>query len=113
MSALLTFEETARLARIPDGNERVTRWRADLARAALGKDLALTASVDQSIVSNVRQPAIELNAPKCVTEYSACPTPIAPGRGCETSPRETVSDPSAVLVALVLLGLRSRSRTAS
>jgi MYXO-CTERM domain-containing protein len=42
-------------AGIPAADARVTRVRADLARSALGVDLALRASTDQAVLPNVRQ----------------------------------------------------------
>lgn len=50
---------------IPSAAARVTRMRADLAHAALDADLVMTASQDQSVLSNVRQLTKELNEPLC------------------------------------------------
>ncbi len=50
---------------IPEGNTRVTRMRADLAKAALATDLVLNASQDQAQLSNIRQLTKELNQPQC------------------------------------------------
>ncbi len=50
---------------------KITRMRGDLARAALGKDLALGASVDQSIIVRTRFPASTKNPVPCATE---CPS---------------------------------------
>jgi hypothetical protein len=44
---------------------RVTRLRADLSRAALERDLSISASFDQSVISNVRQVTREANVPQC------------------------------------------------
>jgi hypothetical protein len=52
-------------AGIAQGQEHVTRVRADLARAALGSDLVLQASADQALLSNVRQPKQEKGSPQC------------------------------------------------
>jgi hypothetical protein len=67
---------------IPDANGRVTRIRADLAHAALDADLVMTASKDQSVLSNVRQLTKELGQPQC---------PIYSADGCSqvgTAPRD-------------------------
>jgi hypothetical protein len=56
---------------IADGNERVTRMRADLARSALATDLLVSASSDQSTLQNVRVPTKEKNEPQCPV-YSGC-----------------------------------------
>ncbi len=56
---------------IPDGQERVTRMRADLVKSALGTDLALVASGDQSDLPQVRTPKGEKNQPQC-TIYNGC-----------------------------------------
>jgi hypothetical protein len=57
----------------PSTTARVTRLRADLAHAALDADLVMTASADQSELSNVRQLTKELNEPLCPV-YSGCET---------------------------------------
>ena len=58
---------------------RVTRMRADLARAALGKDLHLGASSDQSELSNVRNLTRYTNRPVC----PVCPNQgLGGGGGC-------------------------------
>jgi hypothetical protein len=56
---------------IASGKERVTRMRADLAKAALANDLVLIASGDQSELPNIRVPKIEKGQPTC-TVYSGC-----------------------------------------
>ncbi|MBS2019833.1 MAG: DUF2330 domain-containing protein [Deltaproteobacteria bacterium] len=56
---------------ISPGKERVTRMRADLAKAALANDLVLIASGDQTELQNVRIPKIEKGQPTC-TIYSGC-----------------------------------------
>lgn len=53
---------------------RVTRLRADLAHAALAKDLELSATMDQSPLTNVRNVASDVNRPACPT-YPPCPPP--------------------------------------
>jgi MYXO-CTERM domain-containing protein len=55
----------ALFAGIPTASSRVTRMRADLAHAALDADLVMTASTDQTVLSNVRQLTKELNEPLC------------------------------------------------
>jgi len=59
---------------IPDATARVTRLRSDLAHAALDADLVVTASKDQSVLSNVRQPdhmAGDLHAQRASAEVGA------------------------------------------
>ena len=46
--------------------DRVTRLRADLARAALAADLVLQASADQGVMANVYQLTNSLNPPPCI-----------------------------------------------
>jgi len=50
---------------IAPSQARVTRIRADLARAGLATDLLLKASSDQALLPNVRQATKELNSPQC------------------------------------------------
>jgi hypothetical protein len=67
---------------ISDASARVTRIRADLAHAALDADLVVTASKDQSVLSNVRQLTKEIGQPLC---------PIYSSDGCSqvgTAPRD-------------------------
>lgn len=56
---------------VPSSAARVTRLRADLSHAALNVDLVMTASADQSELSNVRRLTKELNEPLCPV-YSGC-----------------------------------------
>lgn len=65
-----TEDMTALFYGIPSASSRVTRMRADLAHAALDADLVMTASADQSVLSNVRQLTKELNEPLCAV-YSS------------------------------------------
>jgi hypothetical protein len=58
-------------AGIPRGQERLTRLRADLSRAALATDLAITASQDQAALAGVRVPKGEIGEPQCPI-YSGC-----------------------------------------
>jgi hypothetical protein len=53
------------------GTPRVTRMRADLARAALATDLLMKASSDQSDISPTRVVTKELNQPLCPV-YNGC-----------------------------------------
>jgi hypothetical protein len=57
------------------GTMRVTRMRADLAHAALATDLALQASTDQSVMSNLYRVTKYINAPVCptVAPMTTCP----------------------------------------
>lgn len=67
---------------IPAATSRVTRMRADLAHAALDADLVMTASQDQSVLSNVRRLTKEIGQPQC---------PIYSSDGCTqvgTAPRD-------------------------
>jgi len=56
---------------VPSVTTRITRMRADLAHAALNADLVITASADQTVLSNVRQLTRELNEPLCPV-YNGC-----------------------------------------
>jgi hypothetical protein len=58
------------------GSARITRLRADVAHAALADDLVLTASTDQSELSNFRNVPKGINEPACPA-ITACP----PGDG--------------------------------
>jgi hypothetical protein len=51
---------------------RITRLRGDIAHAALVEDLTLTASADQSELSNYRNVPKGINEPACPV-YAACP----------------------------------------
>ena len=54
------------------GAARITRLRGDIAHTALTEDLTLTASADQSELSNYRNVPKGINEPACPV-YSACP----------------------------------------
>lgn len=56
---------------IPDGQDYVTRLRADLAHSALTTDLALIAAGDQTELAQVRKPKGEKGQPTC-TVYNGC-----------------------------------------
>jgi hypothetical protein len=62
-------------ALFPDtqGSVWITRMRADLSQAALGNDLALQASTDQSPISNVYPLTQSVNAPVCPPVQNPCP----------------------------------------
>lgn len=88
---------------------RVTRIRADLARAALSEDLVLQASADQSELTNARYPTKSINKPQCPT-YPPCPAdggtnnpnpndPTVTGGGCVVAP----DDSGLTTLALVAL----------
>ncbi len=72
---------------------RVTRIRADLARAALGKDLLVTASADQSQIPNLRQAAKSTGTPNCPPGCTPVETPDNPtgSSGGATGPKESFS----------------------
>jgi hypothetical protein len=113
---------------IPTATTRVTRIRADLAHAALDQDLAMTASSDQSVLSNVRQVTKELNEPQCpvwngCTQDGTAPRSEAIARsggstetfGCATAPRTSPFSPlnlaaGGSLVALALVQAARRRR---
>jgi hypothetical protein len=52
---------------------RITRFRGDIARAALSSDLVLQASADQSPMSNIYQVTQSVNAPTCPAVPNPCP----------------------------------------
>lgn len=56
---------------IPDGAERVTRMRADLAHASLDQDLVVAAAADQAQLQTQRQVVKELGEPNCPV-YNGC-----------------------------------------
>jgi hypothetical protein len=56
---------------IPDGQDFVTRLRADLAHAALNTDLSIIAATDQTELPQVRRPKGETGQPTC-TVYNGC-----------------------------------------
>lgn len=103
-------------------NLRLTRVSANLPRAALGKDLVLGASADQSNVSGYLTAAVALNEPPCPT-YS-CDSGGSGGggssgggksggcsKGCTVgSEAERSATYTATIAALGLLLLRRRRR---
>ena len=81
-----TEDLTALFYGIPTASSRVTRMRADLAHAALDADLVMTASADQTVLSNVRQLTAEINEPQC---------PVYSTDGCSQVGTEPRSDAAA------------------
>ena len=81
---------------------RVTRIRADLARAALAQDLVLQASADQGQLTNMRYPTQSINKPQC-PKYPPCPDGSSgygtASGGCVVSP----DDGGLTTVALVVI----------
>jgi hypothetical protein len=61
-----------------NGQFRLTRMRADLAKAALANDLVLQASSDQSALSNMRRPQMTSGSPTCPS-FGTCSD--SPGGG--------------------------------
>jgi hypothetical protein len=55
-----------------NGQARVTRFHGDLAHAALANDLQVTASQDQSVLSNLRQAKLEAGEPMCTVYNANC-----------------------------------------
>jgi hypothetical protein len=66
-----TEDIDALFAGLQSGTERVTRMRADLAKAALATDLTMIASADQTTIDNIRVPTQEKNQPQCPV-YNGC-----------------------------------------
>ena len=100
-------------AGIPNGAVRATRLRADLARAALVKDLQPGASADQSERSNVHNLTQDKNRPSCPT-YPPCPgvyTGLGGGGGGCSTTSSRGGDDLGLAVAAGFLGLAlARSR---
>jgi MYXO-CTERM domain-containing protein len=113
-------------------NARVTRLRSDLAHAALGTDLQLQASSDQSEVSNIYNPAQQIGEPICPVYNGSCEqvgtAPLSQatamaainnktvGNGCSTATHGPNASSGTALASLLgLLGfvaVRSRRRRA-
>jgi MYXO-CTERM domain-containing protein len=104
----------------------LTRTRAELSRAALGSDLIIGASKDQSEVSKVVEttrwvgvqppcpPAPECDNPSVTDPGATLDDDVRVGRGCsvgETSPTRAAMGVGA-LVGLLFLARRSRRRAA-
>ncbi|HEY8042320.1 MAG TPA: DUF2330 domain-containing protein [Polyangiaceae bacterium] len=71
------------------GSVRVTRMRSDLSHAALGTDLALQASQDQSAMSNNYRVTQSVNAPQCPAVPNPCPPCQGPGGTYDGGPAGT------------------------
>jgi MYXO-CTERM domain-containing protein len=94
---------------------RITRIRADLSRAALATDLALTASADQGVLSNVRMVTKDTNRPACPTYPPCPPNPNDGGRGgsaCNTT-TSSADDFGMALFATALVAALLRRRRRS
>jgi MYXO-CTERM domain-containing protein len=63
---------TTLFAGIQGPNARVTRLRSDMAHSAFTADLVLTASSDQSEISNVLNPANQIGEPNCPQYDQLC-----------------------------------------
>ena len=115
---------TALFAGVQNGQFRLTRLRADLARAALASDLQLQAATDQGVLTNARIAAQSANGPLCPV-YQGCSvvgqavyTPGSSGGsgtfGCTTAaskvPFDTTAAFAAALGLLALGGVASRRR---
>jgi MYXO-CTERM domain-containing protein len=92
---------------------RVTRIRADLARASLAQDLTLQASADQTDLSNLRYPTKSINAPQCQT-YPPCPGGNGGistyGGGCAVSPEGDGGGMAFTLAGFLALGVHTLAR---
>jgi MYXO-CTERM domain-containing protein len=115
---------------VSGGQVRITRIRSDLAHTALGSDLQLTASADQSVLPNVRQPGLQSGEPECPVYDSQCNyigqeprdqaiasmagLSTAGGGGCATASDRAESGSTwltvAALAGLVFAGARRRRR---
>ena len=89
----------------------VSRIRADLGRTALGEDLVLQASADQSTLTNLRYPTKSINAPACPT-YPPCAEGDGNtvGGGCAVSSGEDGNGFLMLVVALGIVGAHSLAR---
>jgi hypothetical protein len=73
---------------------RLTRLRADLSHAALATDLVLQASMNQSVLSNVRRPTATNGAPQCPS-YPDCPPLDDGGNPYPSEPNIPLSPPGS------------------
>lgn len=103
------------------GQERITRLRSDLAHAALVKDLQVTASVDQTMLTPYRQVQKSVNTPPCPS-FPPCPndpnvdTFFGTGGGCATTPTASSLSDVGAFFALGFVGVafvRRRRRHSS
>ena len=86
-------------AGIRGGNARITRMRSDVVHSALSNDMYLSASADQSEMTNQHTPKGELGEPQCPVYNSTCQqtgtvprdqaVAIANGAGCNTTRLQT------------------------
>ncbi len=87
---------------------RVTRLRADLAHASLAQDLSLTASQDQTEISNMRSVARDINRPACPT-FPPCPGFNGfngfVGAGCAVDSSGSVAGDAFMLGGLGFVGI--------
>jgi hypothetical protein len=111
---------------IPGWNVRITRIRADLARAALDKDLLLTASADQRELSPFRRLQKDVNWPGCPTPppvicggdpYTDGRSDLVSGKGCSTAASRFDGTDlglgcAAGLLGVAMVRVRRRSKTA-
>jgi hypothetical protein len=107
-------------AGIPQGSERITRLRADLAHDALDRDLTLKAATSQEDVARTRSITRSVNPPvcpvypPCSSSTSKSPNQGANGAtsdddGCQTSPGNASLPWLGAFVAAALMVL-ARSR---
>jgi hypothetical protein len=109
-----------------DTTVRITRIRSDISHAAMTTDFVLTASADQSELSNVRVVTQQINeqcpvydqctivgtGTKAQAQASIDETSAGIGGGCRTAPTRKNQAPGVLafgsVLAFVLLGLRKR-----
>jgi hypothetical protein len=109
-------------------NVRVTRMRSDVAQSALSVDMSLAASADQSELSNVHTPQIEIGEPVCPVYNETCSevgtlplsqiqaqagqTSNAGASGCATIPRQEGArgTVAAIFALLGVVGVRLRQK---
>jgi hypothetical protein len=109
-------------AGISGGNARITRMRSDVVHSALSNDMYLSASADQSEMTNEHTPKGQLGEPQCAVYNSSCQQTgtvprnqaiaIANGSGCNTTRLSTDWRTTlALLMAVVSFGfIRVRRR---
>lgn len=97
-------------AGISPNDVHVTRMRADLGRSALGDDLVLQASADQSTLTNLRYPSKSINAPACPS-YPPCASGdgLATG-GCAVAPGDDGNGFALLLGGLGIVAAHSLAR---
>ena len=108
-------------AGIAGPNVRITRMRSDVAHSALTSDMYLQASADQSEVSNLHYPQLQIGQPQCPVYDSSCnqtgtlprDQAIAAQNGGCNATRWNGGSRTSIAIALGLVGLgaiRSRRR---